>query len=96
MCKEGEEDGILVSVMALMILVTSFDIQETNINEMGSPSQITITTPSPHDHHHLHPQSHSGGNRTEAVEPTMATRGQVWTTAVFQRTNYLSIYLPDL
>ena len=45
MCKMGEEDGILVSVMALMILVTSFELQETNMNGMGSPSQITITTP---------------------------------------------------
>ena len=66
------------------------------MNEMESSSQKMITTPPSYDHHHLHPQSHSGGNRTEAVEPTMATRGQVWTTAVFQRTNYLSIYLPDL
>ena len=63
---------------------------------MKSPFQIMITTPPPQDHHHPLPQSHGGGNRTEAVEPTMATRGQVWTTAVFQRTNYLSIYLPDL
>ena len=63
---------------------------------MKSPFQIMITTPPPQDHHHPLPQSHGGGNRTEAVGPTMATRGQVWTTAVFQRTNYLSIYLPDL
>ena len=63
------------------------------MNEMGSPFQFIITT---YDHHHQHPQTDGGGNRTEAVEPTMATRGQVWTTAVFQRTNYLSIYLPDL
>ena len=59
-------------------------------------SNLLLTTPPPHDHHHPLPQTHGGGNRTEAVEPTMATRGQVWTTAVFQRTNYLSIYLPDL
>ena len=48
MCKKAEEDGILVLVMALMILVTSFEIQETKMNEMGSPFQIIITTPPPH------------------------------------------------
>ena len=49
MCKKAEEDGILVLVMALMILVTSFEIQETKMNEMGSLFQFIIKTP-PHHH----------------------------------------------